>query len=221
MAKGTSGEISMREVFEPRDQRFQPRAPFGERQLAQVLAVLDQQIIGAQMRGKFRQQLRVDGLAVEPLLQHVERLHAAVAQDQQFAVDRAIEMQRIDQDRETRRKYPRRCANRAARRACRRASPATACTRMPSHFHSAVKSAGSSAAKSCSSIACASITGRNGAGSLLTGFSARPSIQANSVDVGRREPGPHQLDLVGLLARRAPRPRSWQAAPRRRCAARR
>ena len=36
----------------------QPRAPLGERQLAQVLVALDQQIVGAQMRGKFRQQLR-------------------------------------------------------------------------------------------------------------------------------------------------------------------
>ena len=68
----------------------QPRAPLGERQLAQVLAAFDQQIVGAQMRGKFRQQLRRHGLAVEPLLQHVERLHAAVAHDQQLAVDRAV-----------------------------------------------------------------------------------------------------------------------------------
>jgi len=39
---------------------------------------------------------------------------------------------------------------------------------------------GSSAGKSWLSIAWLSITGRNGAGSTLTGFSARPSIQANS-----------------------------------------
>ena len=87
----------MRAMIEFRDQRFEPRAPLGEGQLAQVLAVFDQEIVGAQMRGKFGEQLRVHGLAVEPLLQHVERLHAAVAQDQQLAVDRAVEVERLDQ----------------------------------------------------------------------------------------------------------------------------
>ena len=79
------------------DERLEPRAALRERQLAQVFVAVDQQIVGAQMRRKFHQQLRRDGLAVEPLLQHVEGLHAAVAQDQQFAVDRAGQMQRVDQ----------------------------------------------------------------------------------------------------------------------------
>ena len=49
------------------------------------------------MRGKLQQQLRRDGLAVQPLLQHVERLHAAVADNQQFAVDGAGQTQRFGQ----------------------------------------------------------------------------------------------------------------------------
>jgi len=39
------------------------------------------------VRGKFGQQLGIDGFAVEPLLQHVEGLHAPGAHDQQFAID--------------------------------------------------------------------------------------------------------------------------------------
>ena len=69
----------------------------GERQFAQIVVAVDQQIVGAQMRRKFREQLGADGLAIEPLLQHVEALHPAVAHDQQFAVDRRREPQRVDQ----------------------------------------------------------------------------------------------------------------------------
>ena len=49
------------------------------------------------MRRKLGGELRRDRFAVEPLLQHVEGLHAAVAHDQQFAVDRALEAQRVEQ----------------------------------------------------------------------------------------------------------------------------
>ena len=51
------------------------------------------------MRRKLGEQLGGDGLAVEPLLQHVEALHAAVAHDQQLAVDRAGQPQRLERDR--------------------------------------------------------------------------------------------------------------------------
>ena len=84
-------------LVEPRDERFEPRAALDERQLAQILVAVDQQIVGAQVRGKFGEQLGVDALAVEPLLQHVEALHAAVAHDQEFAVDRGGQPQRLDQ----------------------------------------------------------------------------------------------------------------------------
>src|SRR4029077_7700862 len=38
-----------------------------------------------------------NGLAIEPLLQHVEALHAAIAYDQQLAVDRAGQPQCADE----------------------------------------------------------------------------------------------------------------------------
>ena len=57
---------------EPRDEGFQPPAPLRERPLAQILAALDQEVVGAQMRGKLGEQLRRNGFAVQPLLQHVE-----------------------------------------------------------------------------------------------------------------------------------------------------
>ena len=163
------------------------------------VVAFDQQIVGAQMRGKFGQQLRVHGLAVEPLLQHVERLHAAVAQDQQLAVDRAVEVQRVGQ-----------IGKRAGDiLAGARIEPRDALAvgfagdrlhadAVPFPFGGEVR--GIERGESpVSSIAWLSITGRNGAGSTLTGFSARPSIQANSSRVGRREAVPHQLDLVRLL----------------------
>ena len=65
--------------------------------VAQVLVTVGKQIVGAQMRGKFGEQLRRYGLAVETLLQDVERLHAAVAHDQQLAVDRAGKSHRLEQ----------------------------------------------------------------------------------------------------------------------------
>ena len=41
--------------------------------------------------------LGVTDLPVEPLLQHVEALYPAFAHDQQFAVDRAVEVQRVEE----------------------------------------------------------------------------------------------------------------------------
>src|SRR6266567_5549497 len=60
---------------------------------------------------------------------------------------------------------------------------------MPSHFHSPAYALGSSGARSASSSACASMTGRNGAGSRPTGFSPKPSTQANSSAYGGLSPG--------------------------------
>ena len=66
--------------------------------------------------------------------------------------------------------------------------PRAACTRMPSHFHSARKSLGSRPAKSRSSTGWASIGGEKGAGSTASGRSPRPSTQANSSAYGGRSP---------------------------------
>jgi hypothetical protein len=82
-------------IVEPRDEAFEPGAALGKRPLAQILLAIGQQIVGAQMRRKFRHQLGRDGFAVKPLLQHVEHLHPAVAHDQEFAVDRARQAQRL------------------------------------------------------------------------------------------------------------------------------
>ena len=49
-------EIDAR-LAEPRDEVFQPGAARGERQRAQILVAVGEEVIGAQMRGKFGQQL--------------------------------------------------------------------------------------------------------------------------------------------------------------------
>ena len=103
--------------------------------------------------------LGVTRLAVEPLLQVVEGRDLAVAHDQQLAVEHRVEVAAPStrsgklpaMSSPVREIEPRLAVGRA-----------TTCTRMPSHFHSAAKSAGSSAAKSPSSSACDSISGRNG-----------------------------------------------------------
>ena len=57
-----------------------------------------------------------DGLAVEPLLQIVERRHLAAAHHQQLAVEHDAGRQRLRPHRERRRRYRRRCARRGAAR---------------------------------------------------------------------------------------------------------
>ncbi len=83
--------------MKPRDEIFKPGPALGERTFAQVFAAVGKQIIGAQMGGKLIEQFRCDGFAIEPLLQHVERLYAMVAHDQQFAVDGAGQPQRVEE----------------------------------------------------------------------------------------------------------------------------
>ena len=57
-------------------------APHCERQRSQVLAVTPQQVVGADMRGEFGDELQRDGAPVEPLLQHAEWLHEPAAHDE-------------------------------------------------------------------------------------------------------------------------------------------
>ena len=97
MPNGTSGERSTRGSMQARDERFQPCPALREGTLAQVFLAVYQEVVGAQMGGKFSQQLGVDALAVEPLLQDVETLHPAVAHDQQFAVDGSRQSQGFNQ----------------------------------------------------------------------------------------------------------------------------
>ena len=76
-----------------RHQRLQPPSPPGQRQRPQILAIRRQQIIGHDRRREGRHQLRVDRLAVQPLLQVAEGRHGAVAPDDQFAIHRPLERQ--------------------------------------------------------------------------------------------------------------------------------
>ena len=183
------------------DEGFQPRAPLGEGQVAQVLGAVHQQIVGAQMRGKLQQQLRRHGLAVQPLLQHVERLHAAVAHDQQLAVDRAGQPQRFGQIGKAfgdvlagaRIEPRRRCGRPRPRRS-------TACTRMPSHFHSAMKSRGIERGEVASPRSHAPASPGGTAPDRATPACRRGLPARRTVGVGRREAGPENLDLVRLLA---------------------
>ena len=62
--------------------------------VAQIAIVIAEQVIGAQMDRIFLRQFRRDHFPVQALLQHVESLHPAVAQHQQFAVDGAGQAQR-------------------------------------------------------------------------------------------------------------------------------
>ena len=84
-------------VVEAGDEGLQPTASLGEGQGAQVLLALEQDVVDAQMRRKLRDELRRHGLPVQALLQHVEALHPAFAHDQQFAVDSALEIERLDE----------------------------------------------------------------------------------------------------------------------------
>src|SRR4029077_10542631 len=87
-------------LMQTRDERFQPCPAFREGTLAQVFLAVYQEVVGAEMGGKFSQQLGVDALAIEPLLQDVETLHPAVAHDQQLAIDRSRQSQGFNQLRE-------------------------------------------------------------------------------------------------------------------------
>ena len=192
-------EIDAR-LAEPRDEGLQPRAPLGERTLAQVLVAIDQQIVGAQMRGKLGQQLGVDGLAVEPLLQHVEALHAAVAHDQQFAVDRAGQPQRVDQVREAARNVlaGARIEPRDERAVLVRARrpPARGCRPISIR---AMKSFGSSAREIALLDRVREHRGperRRIAAGRLVGAAFEPGEQFG---IGRLQPRPDQLDLLRVL----------------------
>ncbi len=177
-SKGTSGERSMRAG------RAAPRRlPAAARRSAkgsgaQVLARRPADRRRAGRRDVRRSMLRRHGLAVEPLLQVGEGLRPRPSRGatSNSPSSAALEVQRLDQIGEGRRDV----VAGARIEPPRRRRPATACTRMPSHFHSATKSAGSSAARSPSSSGWASITGRNGAG--RAGARPRPALRARRTD---------------------------------------
>jgi len=71
---------------------FQAGAAGVEGQLAQVLGAVEQQVVEADGGGMVGAQLGADGLAVEALLQVGEGGDGAVADDQEFAVEHALEI---------------------------------------------------------------------------------------------------------------------------------
>ena len=218
--KETSGERSTRGSSSRATNCFEPRAARGERKLAQILLAVGEQIVGAQMRGKLGHEFGRDGFAIEPLLQHVERLHAALAHDQKLAVDRARQAQRIE-------KIGKALGNiLAGARIEPRDRPAvcraaTACTRMPSHFHSAMNSAGSSAGE-VRLVERMRQHRRPERRRIAARRLFRRGLRARRT--ARRKAAPGRARAARYLAhrwRRAPRPRPWRAAPKRRCATRR
>ena len=71
---------------------LEARAPLHERQRAQILALDDERIVEPHVRRKLLELLLRHALAVEALLQVVERRHLAVAHHQQLAVEHRVEM---------------------------------------------------------------------------------------------------------------------------------
>ena len=80
------------------DEALEPRASLRERQRAPILAGFDEKVVGAQEGRILGQHLRGHGLAVEALLQIVERRGMAVgAAHQQLAVDDRVEVDAFEQ----------------------------------------------------------------------------------------------------------------------------
>ena len=77
--EGNGGRQVDAGIIEPFNESLKPRAAFGEGQFAQIVPVVAEQIIGAQVDREILDQLRRDHFAVEALLQHVEALHPTVA----------------------------------------------------------------------------------------------------------------------------------------------
>ena len=121
MAKGRSGERSKRAGSRRGDERLEGGAALGEGERAEVAGAVLQEVVGAQVGGVAAELGGGDGLAVQPLLQVGEGGDAAVvAADEQLAVERGVEVERVERGRGRRRRCRRRCASRAGGRRRRR-----------------------------------------------------------------------------------------------------
>ena len=133
----SSGERSMRPDSERADERLQPLPPLAEGQGADVLAAVDQDSrrrAGRPGGWQAASPSRSCGSAAAAGRRRCARRSRRVRMaDQQLAVERRLEVEPGDDVGKACARCRRRCAYRAARRRPRR----TACTRMPSHFHSA------------------------------------------------------------------------------------
>ena len=101
---------------------FETAPALGEGEAAQILRPLAQYVVEPHRRRIIAQHLRGRRLAVESLLQIVERRHLAVAHDQELAVERHLLGHRRADIRERPRRSRRPNANRAA--SARRGRPA-------------------------------------------------------------------------------------------------
>ena len=156
---------------------FEGGAALGEGEGAEVAGAVLEEVVGAQVRGVAAELGRRDGLAVQALLQVGEGGDAAVvAADEELAVEGGVEVEGVEEVGEGAGRCRRRCGSRGGGRA----ASAAAWTRMPSHFHSAAKSAGSRRARSVSSRAWESMTGRKGVGAAVRAAGRCRSSQAKS-----------------------------------------
>ena len=196
-----------------RDEILQPLATLAEGKRTDVGVAVLQEIVGADEGGMAFDQLAGDGLAIEPLLQVAEGRDGDralfLAPDQQLAVDRALESRGTPGCRERRRRCRRRCANRAFARPSR-SPPGRGCRPISIRRRSP---SGRALRTPASSIACASMTGRNGASAALTGPLAAPLQPGEEFDIGRLQAVPDFLDLDRRPCRRSGPAPAWRAAP--------
>ena len=175
---------------------FEPPPALGERQAAQILLALAQHVVEPHRRRVVAQHFRVRRLAVEPLLQIVERRDLAVADHQQLAVQRHGIRQRREHVRKGARRYRRRSANRAAsRRRARRA--ARGCRPISIRRDSRADRAGRDRPPRAAAPASA---GRRSAASPVSGGSGTAFEPSEQGRVGRREAVPDLLDPGDLDA---------------------
>ncbi len=94
LVNGTIGDRSSAGRGSRAMPRFEPVPALGEGEAAQILRPLAQNVVEPHGRREIAQHFRGRGLAVEPLLQVVERGDLAVADHQQLAVQRHIRRHR-------------------------------------------------------------------------------------------------------------------------------
>ena len=75
---------------------LEPHPAFVEGERAQILAFQPEHVVEPDVRGMLLEHLGRHGLAVEALLQVVERSDGVVAPHEQFAVEHALEIDRLD-----------------------------------------------------------------------------------------------------------------------------
>jgi hypothetical protein len=197
------------------EEGFEPCAPLHEGMGPQVIVALGQKVVGADMGGNSLSILASPGLRLSRCCSTLKLWTHAIAQDQQLAVDRAIELgQRID-DRSG--KAPPRHPRRSASRGATTRLPSASCRRRPGRGCRPI----STRRRTRRHRACrnhrprwharASAGGR--APDRVAVGTRCPALQpGEQIGVGRLEPVPDELDLVGLH-RRGSRQRSWRGAP--------